>query len=152
MRRNGFTLVELMLTTAILAIAIIGVFSIYNASIVLSDMAGALTQMANIARYKLESLYTENFDSLDNHNGETFNLSGFGSDTLAVKEAKGVYKISSYSPNLKRVTASITYKTKGGRIIGEDSNLNGVLDLGEDINGDSRLSSPVELTTIIARK
>lgn len=147
-----------MLTTAILAIAIIGVFSIYDASIVLSDMAGTLTQMANIARYKLESLYTENFDLLDNHNGETFDLSEFtdatlfGNGTLAVKDAKGVYRITSYNSNLKKVTLSISYKIKGGRIIGEDTNLNGLLDPGEDTNKDSRLSSPVEIATIIARK
>lgn len=141
-----------MLTAAILAIAIIGVFSIYASSIALTDMAGAMTQVTNVARYKMEALYAQNFDTLNNFDGQTFDLSEFSPESLAVKEARGVYKVDNYGNNLKKVTISISYRTKGDRAIGEDVNLSGTLDAGEDANADARLSSPIDITTIIARK
>ncbi len=151
--KTAFTLTELMLSMAIFSIAIIGIFSIYNASIILIDMAGSLTQMSNIASYKLESLYdVEDFNSLDNFNGQTFDLSEFGLGSIAVSVAKGVYKIDSLGLNLKKATVSISYKIRGERVIGEDSNLNGILDSGEDLNSDNRLTSQAEVTTIIAKK
>ncbi len=151
--KKGFTLTELLLTMAIFAIAIVGIFSMYNASVALTDMAGSLTQMTNIAAFKLESLYdVADFSALDAFNGQSFNLAEFGFDSIAISDARGVYIISSYNNDLKRATVSISYKIKGNRVMGEDANLNGVLDAGEDLNGDNRLSSPVELSTVIARE
>ncbi len=151
--KTGFTLTELMLAMAIFAIAIIGIYSMYNASVALIDMAGTLTQMINAADFKLESLYdVADFASLDNYNSQSFNLPEFGFNSIAVSGATGVYIITPLNDDLKRATVVISYKIKGNRIIGEDANLNGLLDAGEDLNGDSRLSSPVELSTIIARR
>ena len=152
---KGLTLTELMLGTAIMAIVVIGIFSICNASMTLIDMAGTLTQMMNTASDRLELLYDVadvNFAALDGFNGQTFDLGAFAFNSIAVSAATGLYRVEPLSPDLKRVTVSVFYRIKGERVIGEDINLDGVLNPGEDINGDGRLTSPAEATTIIARK
>lgn len=53
--------------------------------------------------------------------------------------------------NLLRAKVVICWKDKGG-IIGEDKNLNGALDAGEDINGNGEIDSPCQLETVMARK
>jgi hypothetical protein len=45
----------------------------------------------------------------------------------------------------------VCYREKPNRVIGEDINLNGILDGGEDLNGDGRLSSLCEITYFIGR-
>ena len=40
----------------------------------------------------------------------------------------------------------------GRKIVGEDHNLNGVLDSGEDVNADKKISSPVSLKTLITNR
>lgn len=153
MKKSGFTLIELMLTTVIVAGVVIGLFSIFSTSITLTDMAGTMTQMSNAIRYKMDALYDINdFASVDTLDGQTFDLTGFGFESIAVSEAKGVYEVNTINTNLKRVTISISYAIRDGRVVGEDLNLNGILDDGEDLNSDARLSSPVEATTIISRK
>ena len=49
-----------------------------------------------------------------------------------------------------KITAS--FKLPNGRIIGEDKNLNGILDAGEDLNGNGELDSPVFLKSFISKK
>jgi len=44
------------------------------------------------------------------------------------------------------------FKLPNGRIIGEDKNLNGILDAGEDLNGNGELDSPVFLKSFVSRK
>lgn len=39
----------------------------------------------------------------------------------------------------------------GRRVIGEDANLNGLLNSGEDTNGDKKISSPVTLKTLVLK-
>ncbi len=62
-----------------------------------------------------------------------------------------VWYTSGYNRLLK-IKVTCCWKEKGGRIIGEDKNLNGQLDIGEDINGNGELDSPVKLVTYIANK
>lgn len=45
----------------------------------------------------------------------------------------------------------VCYREKN-RIIGEDANLNGVLDAGEDDNENGELDSPAHIETVIVQK
>jgi hypothetical protein len=53
--------------------------------------------------------------------------------------------------NLRQVTIVVCYREGLNRVIGEDSDLDGVLDGGEDLNADGRLSSLCEITYFIGR-
>ncbi|MCM8832168.1 MAG: prepilin-type N-terminal cleavage/methylation domain-containing protein [Candidatus Omnitrophica bacterium] len=52
--------------------------------------------------------------------------------------------------NLVFVEVVVCYRA-GNRVIGEDVNLNGVLDSGEDVNNDGKISSPITLSTFIGK-
>ena len=47
------------------------------------------------------------------------------------------------------VTVSFSWRESGGRIIGEDLNLNGRLDAGEDKNGNGIIDSVVQFSSYI---
>ncbi len=102
----------------------------------------------NAVRARMEEIKQEEFDSLDALNGTIFNLDGFASS-----EAKGRIEVSNITgnSNLKEVRVIGCFRSRY-RVIGEDSNLNGVLDIAasEDQNNNSRLDSPVEFITLLA--
>lgn len=82
-----------------------------------------------------------------------------GSFDLTQLNGKGVIYIfnnhASYSeitPELLGVQVVISWQDKYNRIIGEDSDLDGVLDAGEDKNGNGRLDSLVNLFTTLTSR
>lgn len=102
------------------------------------------------AQSKLEEMRNESFSLITTNYGSggtpgnTFDMSpGTG---------KGVIYIDSSNSNLLAVTISISWRNQNGRIIGEDADLDGILDAGEDTNGDGQLNSPVTMTSLIARR
>lgn len=54
-------------------------------------------------------------------------------------------------PEFLMVTVSVCWR-QGNKIIGEDLNLNGALNAGEDINANNRIDSTVELVTKVANR
>lgn len=153
--RTGFTLVEVLLAASILVFCLCGLLLTYANMFILTDLSRDFTLANNAIQAKIEEIKKTNFDSLSL--GESsFNLTDYGfppSSQPGEITSKGNITISStnYS-DLKRVRIIACFKSRG-RIIGEDSNLNGQLDTaaGEDTNGNDRLDSPVEVVTLIAK-
>ena len=75
------------------------------------------------------------------YNNTTFSITGL--------TGMGITTVDNSNANHLTVTISFSWKERGGRIIGEDTNLNGVLNAGEDINGNGQLDSIVKMTTQI---
>ena len=67
---------------------------------------------------------------------------------IANINGKGIVYIDDSAPNILKITAVVSWKQGNGRIIGEDSNLNGQLDAGEDKNGNGSLDSLVQFVTL----
>jgi len=63
----------------------------------------------------------------------------------------GVVYVDDTNPELLEVTVSVCWQ-QVLRVIGEDKNLNGVLDAGEDTNGNGKIDSSVQLVTRIVNK
>ncbi|HNS71498.1 MAG TPA: prepilin-type N-terminal cleavage/methylation domain-containing protein [bacterium] len=63
----------------------------------------------------------------------------------------GVFYLEDWQSDgsLMQIEAVVCFNS-GFQVIGEDKNLNGVLDSGEDTNGDGKISSPVDIKTVIA--
>jgi len=95
----------------------------------------------------MEEIKKMSFDSLS-LGGKPFNLTDYG---FVYSESKGRVEVSNtpYS-DLKRIRLIGCFKSRQ-RIIGEDKDLDGILDTGEDSNGNGRLDSPLEIVTLIAR-
>lgn len=151
---KGFTLVEILVSVAILAFFLCGLLATYLNMFFLSDLTRDFTLATNVVQAKIEEAKKKDFDSLSSFN-EAFDSRGF-SESDASYEAtlkKGIVKIeinsTGYS-DLKMARITACFQSRG-RIIGEDKNLNGSLDSAEDINHNNRLDSPSELVALIAR-
>lgn len=157
-KKNGFTLVEVSFTLGILAFCLCGLLFTYINMFVFSDHSRMFSLACNAVGAKIEEVKNCAFDDLFGfYNGVAFDLDGFpAEDSEAVIEVSDVLEY----PDLKVVRIVACFKGPdrmiGGRLIkgpliGEDLNLDGNLDSGEDKDGNGSLDSPVEVVTLIVR-
>ena len=146
--RNGFTLLELMIAIGVLIVALVGLLGVFAHLILLNENSSKLTLAVTACQTKLEEMRNSTFSTLyTTYNGTSFNPSGFFSG-----EAKGAIYINNSNPNLLQIFVSVSWRTSANRIIGEDKNLSGVLNTGEDSNANGRLDSPAEIATLMAQR
>ncbi|MFC1806854.1 type II secretion system protein J [Candidatus Omnitrophota bacterium] len=150
-KAGGFTLIEIMFAMAIFALAACGTMSLFISAATIKDSAGYSTLMSNRTRQEIEdAIWQSDFSSLNSY---VLLPPAVPNDTSLVCYVTN--HNSGFCPNqgnLKEVRLVLSYREKERRVRGEDQNLNGVLDGGEDLNGDGRLSSPVEIVTYVARR
>lgn len=148
---KGFTLIEVLVAAAILVFCLCGLLATYVNMFFLQDLARDFTLATNAVQAKMEEVKRTDFTQLTQAKTGPFNLTDYG---LPITESKGRLEVEEnfggYTSNLTRVRLIASFKSRG-RIIGEDSNLNGILNSGEDTNTNGRLDSPVELVTLIAK-
>lgn len=155
-KKSGFTLIEVLFTFGILAFCICGVLLTYLQMLILTDLSRDLTLATNAVVAKMEELKKTSYDNLLALDGSVFDINGFtGADAKGRIEVSDV-TVRSPSPTetLKKARIVVCFKSRG-RVIGEDRNLNGRWDAGEDQNGTGyaagRLDAPIELVTLIAK-
>jgi len=146
--RNGFTLLELMIAVGVLVVALVGLLGVFAHLILLNENSGKLTLAVTACQAKLEEIRNTGFSTVYlNYNGTNFNPAGFSSG-----EAKGAISINNSNPNLLQIFISVSWRTRSNRVIGEDKNLNGIRDGGEDSNENGRLDSPGQILTLMAQR
>lgn len=144
---QGMSLVELLVVIGILATVIIGLVQIFIAGAVLSDISNRKTIALGEAQDKLEDIRNHAFGSITTDYasggvpGSIFNLSQV--------TGTGVIVIDSTDSNLLKIDVVVSFRDKSNRTIGEDKNLNGILDAGEDADVNGLLDSPIKLSTYI---
>ena len=146
---NAFSFIELMFSSVILLIILTGLLYTYIACFELNEFSRNFTLANNALQAELESIREIPFDSLTGLDGTTFSLNGFADD-----EAKGVRDVyNSDYDDLKYIRLVACWRQKANRVIGEDINLDGVLQPEEDVagDGDGVLDSPAEIITLISR-
>ena len=143
---RGFTLVELLLATAILAIVLTGLLQVFIRSSMLTEITRNKTAAMNEALGKMEEIRGYDFDSvLADYDGSVF--------ALTQLTGWGFIEVTSVQTGLLEVEIAVGWEDKFGRIIGEDANLDGTFDVStEDADGDGKMSSIVTLVTMIADK
>jgi prepilin-type N-terminal cleavage/methylation domain-containing protein len=158
LKKKGMTLVEVLVAATILAFCLTGLLLTYINLFVLTDLARDLTYATNALQAKMEAIKNIAFANLTALNNTNFNVTAnnssdiIGKGVIYVSEVIDPYTNTTYT-DLRNMRTVISFKSRT-RIIGEDQNLNGVLDAGEDnpsygANGTGRLDSPVEAVTII---
>jgi prepilin-type N-terminal cleavage/methylation domain-containing protein len=150
---RGFTLVELLVAVGILAFFLCGILLTYIQMSFMSDLARDYTLVNNAVQSRMEIVKSTSFANLLALNGTQFNITdsaGLNVIGVGVIEVNAISVLANSALNRVRITASFISR---GHIIGEDRNLNGQLNAaqGEDLNGNGRLDSPVELVTLIAQ-
>lgn len=143
LNNKGFSLSELMIATLIFSFTFAGVILVFFRCMELSEMARNTSAALNACKSWIASIEDTAFDQIvGTYNNATFppppNVNG-----------KGVIYVTSPSANLLLVTTAFSWKEKNGRLMGEDANINGQINAGEDINANGMLDSPVKLTTYI---
>lgn len=144
----GFTLLELMIAVTVLIVALAGLLAVFAHLMSLNENSRKFTLAVAACQDKLEEIHNANFSTLyTTYNGASFNPNGF-----TAGEAKGAISINNSNPNLLQVCVSVSWRTRSNRVIGEDKNLNGMLDAGEDMPINNRLDSPAELITLMCQR
>ncbi len=148
-RRNftGIGLIELLIS---FAIAVIGIVGFIYGLVVCFDLA-RLSKESLLALHqaslKMEEIREHSFSSVyAYYNNQIFEVSNLPAGT-----SKGSIKIDNANPKLLTAYISVCWISAGGRLIGEDTNLDGQLSVSEDLNNNGKIDSPVTLTSYIAR-
>lgn len=139
--RAGFTLLELTLTAVILTSVLIALLGVAIYCFNLAETNYNTTIAYHSAREQVEAVFSA-VGSITAGNA-TFIPANF--------EGIGRLEIAEVSPDVFQVRAAVCWRQRGRRIIGEDVNLNGALDGGEDSNDDGVLNSPCELITLMTK-
>jgi prepilin-type N-terminal cleavage/methylation domain-containing protein len=153
---RGFTLVELLVTFTVLVIALCGILLTYINMFFLTDLTRDCQQANALVQAKMEEVLKTDYSLVTPFALAYDANSRFETDpAYNVLLKKGVIKaeVSAVAgfADLKEVRITACFRSRN-RIIGEDANLNGVLDTGEDtyINN-LRIDSTIESVTLITR-
>ena len=140
-QNNAFTLTELLVATLLLACLFSGVMVTFFRCLELSEVSNNSTTAVLAAKSKLSEIENTDFSQISaNYNNVSFNV--------ADVNAKGVTYVTATSADVLTISVVICWKQSNGRVYGEDNNLNGTLNTGEDKNGNGQLDSIVSLTTV----
>lgn len=139
---QGFTLPELMVSAMIMILAFMGILYTYVRYLELDELSRNTSLALQASQDKIETIKNTAYDQIvATYNNQTFTYTGIN--------GRGSIRIDSTNPKLMLVTVTFCWKQSNGRLIGEDKNLNGVLNTGEDANANGSLDSPVQLIAYI---
>ncbi len=147
---KAFMLAELVVLLGILAVAITSILQLFIHTNALAEMAGNKTAAVSEAQTKIEQIRTNSFNDI----ATKFASGGTPGNTFdtTLLPGKGVIYIDATNSELLQVDIIICWRDNYGRVIGEDLDLDGVLDSGEDANSNGKIDSPVELITYYTRR
>ncbi len=138
--RQAFTMAELLVASCIFLIAVVGIVYSYLKCMELAEIGRNASLAVQEVRTKMEEIKAANFSTvLATYNNTTFNVNNLN--------GKGVIYINNTNPDLLVIKVVFCWKQQGGRLIGEDADLDGVLDAGEDKNANGQLDSYVQVVT-----
>lgn len=144
----GFTLVEVLLAAGILATTLCGILATYISCFELASTSKNLTLAINSAQMRIEEIRDYAFSGIfTDYNNQTFTV-----DEIIPGNSQGIIYVDNSNPELLKVTISVCWRQGASRIIGEDKDLDGILDAGEDANGNNMIDSPAQLVTLITAR
>ncbi|MFH1359536.1 MAG: hypothetical protein ABIJ41_00670 [Candidatus Omnitrophota bacterium] len=148
--KKGFTLIEVLFTAGLLIAGIIGLMQVFIQSSRLSTMSANMTFVMSEAQTKLEEIRDHTFNLI----ATDYAQGGALGNTFPLSKVNGtgVIYLKALNADLLEVKIVVSWRTDDNRLIGEDSDLDGVLDEGEDQNGNGELDSVTMLATLISKR
>jgi len=148
--QKGASMIEIVVSIGIIVVVFSGLLQVFIYSSVLSDMAGNITFAVTEAESQLEKIRGHDFDSITTDYGS----SGTPGNTFPLSFLNGIgaIYITAVHSDLLEVEIVVSWQEKDNRIMGEDTNLDGDLDAGEDANGNGRLDSIATITSYVANR
>ena len=139
---KGFTLAELMIAAVIFVLTFVGILLSYTRSMDISEMSRNSSTAVAAVKTRMEQIKNTSFSQVfSTYNNTMFQITGL--------TGIGVSYVDNTNPDLLEITISFCWQEKSGRIMGEDDNLNGQLDGGEDRNNNNLIDSPVQVISYI---
>ena len=165
-KRQGFSLLEVAMAMMIISVLAVSVSGAMVASLQAAGTSSDRTIAIQILTEQMELIRSQaigNFDSVLPAAGTVgviaipVSAANYPNSRLVDRAAFhiDVQRLNvpvANNPDLIEVTGTISWRSQNNRLYGEDANLNGSLDLGEDLNGDGVLTSPVQITTRFSRR
>jgi hypothetical protein len=148
---SGFTLVELVITVGTTLIAVLGSIQLFTYCMWQSENSGNLTSSMQEAFAKVEEIRATPYGDIMTTFGP---LAGQASRSFTPTRVRGlgIIYVNEVAPDLLQVEVVVNWQERGRYVVGEDRNLNGLLDGGEDGDGNGRISSPASLVTLVTRR
>ncbi len=145
--RKGFTLVEIMVSVIIMAVAIGATFQIINHILWLNETNDNIIPTMNAIQGIMDEIRNVPFDDISpNYNNMLFTLNNL---TNRGVPHQGLVTVNIIEAGyLLRAKVVVCWRQKN-RIMGEDANFNGTLDSGEDANGNNEIDSPCSVESVI---
>ena len=148
--QNGFSFIELLAAIATLSISLGSSLGLFIHCSTLIDFSDNMTKALRGAQGKLEEIRNHTYSLITTD----YAAGGTPGNKFDVTQlnGKGAVYIDSTNANLLKVKVVVSWRNENNWIIGEDLSLNGVLDAGEDKDGNGELDSPVSLVSLIAQR
>lgn len=143
------TLLEVMLTVGIVGIAIMGVLQVFLNASWLTETSTSLFSGMTEAHAIMEEIRSTEFDQITAKYGTSAGPPMLYKSSSMGNNGMGIIFVDDTNPQLLEVEVQVHWAL-GRQAIGEDQNINGVLDPGEDVNNNGRMDSPASLTTLIS--
>jgi len=116
--KAAMTLPELLIAAALVAVVLISIVFSYMTCLQLNELAKNSSIAVRSARTRLEQIKNTDFDDIKAQYDEV-------SFTPALLNGSGVSYVDDSNPDLLAVTVTVCWQQRNGRIIGEDSDLDG---------------------------
>ena len=127
---------------AIMIIAFAGIMIAFLRCMELSELSKNSSISVQASKSRLETIKNTAFSQIKpTYNNVTFATAGIN--------GIGVSYVDDTNPRLLKITVTFCWRQSNRRIIGEDKNLNGVLDVGEDQDGNGKIDSIVQLVSYV---
>lgn len=140
--RSGLTFMEILIATVIFLTASLGILYCYAKCLELNEIGRGATVALQTVKNKMEEVKATGYSQIfGTYNNTTFTVPGLN--------GIGVIYVDNSTAKLLEVKVLFCWQLANGRVVGEDKNLNGVLNAGEDRNGNNELDSFVQLVTRI---
>jgi hypothetical protein len=147
-KKKAFVLIEILFSSIILVGLLLGIFSLMIYCNDLKETSVNMSTAISQARAKLEEIKATPFDNIiGSFNNQDYAISGITNGLMRVEASYA----SGSNSRLINVRIVATWSQRGNQVIGEGKWNAGVFSFF-DLNGNTRLESPVEISTAIAKK
>ncbi len=150
-RSSGFTLLEIVITAGTTLIAILGSIQLFTYCMWQSENVTNINAAMHDVEAKVEEIRATPFTDIITKFGPSGGLA-YRTFTPTYMAGLGVIYLTPVKADLLQVEVAVSWQERGKYVVGEDRNLNGVLDGDEDLDGNGRISSPASLVTLVARR
>jgi len=147
---QGFSIMELMVGIVILSVIIVEILQVFIFCSHLTESSKFVTRATGEAQAMLEDIRNRNFSTLcgdfacGGNQGNVFDLTQL--------PGRGFIYLDNSVADMLEVEIVTNFITRNGRVFGEDTNNDGILQASEDLNSNGKVDSTVHLATYVARR